>query len=119
MSRDTMMTLCRIDEIEEGSARGFDVDGKMIFAVRKDDRIHVYYDYCPHLGTPLEWQEDRFLDPDGALIQCSTHGALFLIENGFCIAGPCKGKSLRRLSHATGGGCLLIDRSEVAALGRI
>lgn len=116
---DSMIRLCRLDAIGEGAAKGFDVNGKTIFAVRKDGRFHVYYNYCPHMGTPLEWQDDQFLDPDGSLIQCSTHGALFRIENGFCLAGPCKGKSLRRLSHTTSDGCLLVDRAEVAALGRI
>jgi len=32
-----------------------------------------------------------------SLIQCATHGALFLIESGECIAGPCAGQSLTAL----------------------
>lgn len=116
---DNLITLCHVDDIEEGSAKGFAIGTKHIFAVRKDNQLHVYYNYCPHLGTPLEWQEDQFLDPDGALIQCSTHGALFLIEDGHCIAGPCKGKSLRRITHVIGNQHLLVDASEVAALGRL
>ncbi len=80
-----MITLCHIDDIEEGCSKGFEVLNKYLFAVKKDGRTYLYYNYCPHLGTPLEWQEDQFLDSDGALIQCSTHGALFLIENGQCI----------------------------------
>ena len=39
-------------------------------------------------------QPDQFLDPSNSLIQCATHGALFLIENGECVAGPCAGQSL-------------------------
>ncbi len=116
---DNTVPLCHIDEIGEGAAKGFEVDGKPIFAVRKDGCLRVYYDYCPHLGTPLEWEDDRFLDADGALIQCSTHGALFRIEDGYCLAGPCRGRSLRRLSHQTDNGYLLVDRAEIAALGRL
>jgi len=28
------------------------------------------------------------------MIQCSSHGALFTIEDGECVAGPCTGQSL-------------------------
>ncbi len=116
---DDLLTLCHTSEIGEGAARGFEVEGKYLFAVRRDDQMHVYYNYCPHLGTPLEWQEDQFLDPDGALIQCSTHGALFLIEDGLCVAGPCKGKHLKRIPHEVGNGYLMVPRAEVVTLGRI
>jgi len=28
------------------------------------------------------------------LIQCATHGALFRIRDGYCVAGPCAGQGL-------------------------
>ena len=31
---------------------------------------------------------------DNMFIQCSTHDALFEIDTGLCIAGPCVGDSL-------------------------
>ncbi len=37
----------------------------------------------------LNWNPDQFLNIDGSLIQCATHGALFDIESGRCVAGPC------------------------------
>ncbi len=114
-----MMTLCHTADIEEGTSKGFEIGKKYIFAVKKDDRMFVYYNYCPHLGTPLEWQEDRFLDNDGALIQCSTHGALFLIESGQCILGPCKGKRLHPIPFVIGNGFLMINEEDVIHLGRI
>lgn len=114
-----MISLCHVDDIEEGTSKGFEVLNKYLFAVKKDDRMFLYYNYCPHLGTPLEWQEDRFLDSDGALIQCSTHGALFLIESGQCILGPCKGKRLKAIPFILGNGFMMIEESEVSSLGRI
>jgi len=114
-----MMTLCHENDIEEGHSKGFEVANKYIFAVKKDAQIYVYYNYCPHLGTPLEWQEDQFLDSDGALIQCSTHGALFLIESGQCILGPCKGKNLKAIPFQQGNGFVMINEEDVARLGRI
>ncbi len=114
-----MISLCHIDDIEESTSKGFAVGNKYVFAVKKDDRVYVYYNCCPHLGTPLEWQEDRFLDSDNALIQCSTHGALFLIESGQCILGPCKGKSLKAIPFVIGNGFVMVEENEIARLGRI
>ncbi|AZE19538.1 Rieske 2Fe-2S family protein [Pseudomonas chlororaphis subsp. aureofaciens] len=62
--------------------------------MRRDRKVYVYTNRCPHRGVALEWQPDQFLDPSASLIQCATHGALFLIENGECVAGPCAGQSL-------------------------
>jgi nitrite reductase/ring-hydroxylating ferredoxin subunit len=40
----------------------------------------------------------KFLDLDGALLQCSAHGALFKIESGECIGGPCVGDHLTSIT---------------------
>jgi len=92
-----MTRLCHINDIDEGASKGFEIDDKKLFAVKKDAVIYVYENRCPHLGIELEWLENQFLDSEGALIQCSTHGALFLIEDGNCISGPCAGQQLRQI----------------------
>jgi nitrite reductase/ring-hydroxylating ferredoxin subunit len=38
--------------------------------------------------------ERRFLTRENDLILCGGHGALFRIEDGVCVAGPCPGQSL-------------------------
>jgi nitrite reductase/ring-hydroxylating ferredoxin subunit len=86
--------LCRVSDIPEGNARGFDLGSQRYIVVRREDGISVFRNECPHLGIPLEWQPDHFMDPDGELLQCSTHGALFLPDSGECISGPCVGKFL-------------------------
>ncbi len=95
----TSRALCRLEEIEDGEAKGFTIDGDgeplEIFVVRQGGRVYGYVNSCPHVGTPLDWAPDRFMSEDGGYIQCSTHGALFQIEDGECIAGPCAGDSLR------------------------
>lgn len=60
--------------------------------------MYGYLNACPHTGGPLDWVPGRFLNAEGDLIQCSTHGALFRIEDGFCVAGPCAGASLTPVS---------------------
>ncbi len=96
--------LCRLDEIEDGEAKGFTLgDGAErveILVVRDGARTFGYVNSCPHLGSPLDWAEDQFMSEDGGHIMCHTHGALFRIEDGFCIAGPCAGGSLTPVAVA-------------------
>lgn len=89
-----MYTLCSVDAIEEESAQGFNVAGRSIFAVKKEGAVFVYVNSCPHIGIQLEFQPNQFLDTENRFIQCSNHGALFEIETGACIVGPCSGQSL-------------------------
>ena len=90
-----MIRLCATSELPEGQSRGFTAGELQIIAVRRDGRAYLYENRCPHRGVPLEWLPDRFLDDSGSLLQCATHGALFLIENGECVSGPCPGQSLQ------------------------
>jgi nitrite reductase/ring-hydroxylating ferredoxin subunit len=93
-----MLRLCAPDEVAEGQSRGFEIAGEKLLAVRKDGKLYAYRNRCPHRGIPLEWLPDQFLDHSASLIQCATHGALFLIESGECVAGPCAGQSLQELA---------------------
>lgn len=113
------LRLCRIDEIPEGTARGF-VFGQGaarldFFVYRRGDRLIAYRNACPHQGTPLELFPDRFLTRDGARFLCSTHGAQFRIEDGYCLKGPCKGKSLEPFAIAVDAGWILL-RSTLSEL---
>ena len=106
-----MIGILDIGELEEGTSKGLEVNNRYLFAVKKDDQIHLYWNRCPHLGTPLEWEEDRFLDADGALIQCSTHDALFRISDGHCLVGPCKGKNLKSVPFVVENGIVMVEDS--------
>ena len=90
-----MQFLCTSTHLPESRSRGFDINGLNLLAVRREGQVFVYQNRCPHRGVPLEWREDEFLDASFSLIQCATHGALFLIESGECVAGPCAGDSLK------------------------
>ncbi len=104
-----MQTLIAADEVLEGCSKEVEAADELFFLVRKDDQLYLYRNVCPHLGTPLNWEENRFLDPDGALIQCSTHGALFRIEDGFCLAGPCMGAHLLAVPFHVVDGMVMIE----------
>ena len=103
--------LCRLDDIPEGEARGFAVDpaelgepeepgGRPLdlLIARRGEAVFGYVNSCPHVGSPLDWTPDRFMSPDRRHLMCGTHGALFRIEDGFCVHGPCAGKQLRPIA---------------------
>ncbi|WP_086929722.1 Rieske (2Fe-2S) protein [Agarilytica rhodophyticola] len=92
-----MRELCSSSDVPEGTSKGFKISESNIFIVRRDGAVYCYENTCPHLGIPLEWKPDAFLDAEGELIQCSTHGALFIISSGECVSGPCVGNYLTPL----------------------
>ena len=90
--------LCSTSDIPDPGSKAFQLDHNNevlnIFVIHKDGEFHAFINSCPHTGVNLEWQEDQFLDADQAFIQCASHGALFEIETGHCIHGPCVGDHL-------------------------
>jgi len=90
--------LCRVDEIVDGTARGFALAGAprdTMFVVRSGDAVRGWLNACPHVdGAPLAWRKDAYLSADGRSIVCYGHGAVFDIETGVCTQGPCLGQSL-------------------------
>lgn len=88
-----------LDLIPDGTARNFVLEMKAGrfhgFVVRRGGAVHGYVDRCAHMALPLAQQLDRYLTPDGSLIQCSWHGALYRVEDGVCIGGPCTGARLQ------------------------
>lgn len=93
-----MILLCAPNQLAEGQSRGFVVQDQQLVAVRRDGRTYVYRNRCPHRGLTLEWRADDFLDASGSLLQCAHHGALFLIESGECLTGPCAGQALQAVA---------------------
>jgi nitrite reductase/ring-hydroxylating ferredoxin subunit len=94
------VTLCRIDDIPDGAARGFDPGGTgrdTLFAVRRGATVHGWYDRCPHEGeTPLPYKRHAYLNKAATRIVCYAHGAQFDIASGEGLAGPCLGMALSR-----------------------
>ena len=86
--------LCPLNELPDGDARGFEFEGHPLVVLRKGEQVFVYENACPHRGIRLEWMPDQFMDTEGVFIQCATHGALFNVDDGMCIAGPCSGTPL-------------------------
>ena len=105
-------TICQLDDIEDGGSAAFSatLDGTetALAAVRRGDRVFVYINVCPHIGSPLDFSPGQFLSLDRAHIQCSTHGALFRIKDGHCISGPCAGAGLTPVAVRVENGAVVL-----------
>ncbi len=63
--------------------------------IRRGDQVFAYINECPHALVHLDHPPGNLFSADRKYLQCSFHGARFRIDDGYCIAGPCQGRSLR------------------------
>jgi nitrite reductase/ring-hydroxylating ferredoxin subunit len=118
---DVERVVCRLTELEAHGARAFTIGGGdwplRGFVVRAGAHLRAYVNRCPHAGHPLNLLPGRFFTPDGALILCSSHGALFEKLTGYCVAGPCAGRALTPVPlEVRSGFVMLADGVDIAAL---
>jgi nitrite reductase/ring-hydroxylating ferredoxin subunit len=110
---DLTRVICPLHELADPGARGFTMgEGEWPlrgFVVRHGDCVRAYVNHCPHAGFPLNWRPDQFLVPGGSTIRCVMHGALFDMETGDCVSGPCLGLGLQPLPVHVSGGYVLLD----------
>ena len=77
------------------------VDGEAhrldLFVVGVNSGIRCFENHCPHAGGPLNLFPDTFLAPNSEHLICTRHAALFRLDDGMCVQGPCAGKALARV----------------------
>lgn len=99
-SSDTSRRLCAVDDVPDGGVREFvaavDGDAESLLVLRAGAAAKVFFNVCPHAGRRLDLAPERFIVDAGVLV-CAAHGACFTIPDGACIAGPCRGESLREV----------------------
>ena len=100
--------LCALDDLVDGESAGLvaEIGGERsgLIVVRQGDDVYVYVNSCPHIGAPLDFMPGQFLTADKTMILCSTHGAVFQIEDGLCVQGPCVNRSLEPVACEVRGG---------------
>lgn len=79
------------------------------FVIRHEGLLHAYRNECRHVPMTMDWVENRFLSRDRCWIQCATHGALYEIDSGLCVAGPPAGQTLRRLAVEVADGQIVVS----------
>lgn len=65
------------------------------FVVRFGGKPYAYVNQCAHMPVELDWNEGDFFDLTQNYLICATHGAHYLPDSGYCVMGPCKGRSLQ------------------------
>jgi nitrite reductase/ring-hydroxylating ferredoxin subunit len=110
---DSPITICSLADLPDPGSRAFSIgpgDWPLRgFVVRQGNEVFAYVNRCPHAGHPLNWQPDEFLTQERTLIMCRSHGAMFEMNTGRCVAGPCTGQSLRALSARIEHGQVMLD----------
>ena len=73
-------------------------DAESLVLYRDGQRVRAWLNVCPHAGRRLDWAPGKFLKSKEGHLVCAAHGASFELLNGDCIAGPCRGDSLRSVA---------------------
>ena len=85
-------------------------DAESLVLYRDGQRVRAWLNVCPHAGRRLDWAPGKFLKSKEGHLVCAAHGASFELVNGDCIAGPCRGDSLRRVAvELRDGQVVLVD----------
>ena len=88
-----------------------DLDGvaESLILYRDGDDVRAWLNICPHAGRRLDWAPGRFLLSKDGLLVCAAHGASFELREGVCVAGPCRGESLRAVAVSVVDGQVRTD----------
>src|SRR5215469_5878954 len=68
-------------DVPDAGAVSAEFFGRQVLVTREPGRPTAYVNVCPHLGGPLELEQDAFV--------CQWHGARFGL-NGRCLQGPAR-----------------------------
>jgi len=93
--------LARLDAMPDGrpvdAEATIDDASESLILIRAGPHVDAFPNVCPQAGRRLDWAPGQFLvSRDGHLV-CAAHGASFELRSGLCVAGPCRGESLRRV----------------------
>ena len=96
-------TICKLEDIADHGAwsKVWGEDHRNLFPLmitRREQELYAYANVCPHQFLPLDNYMGEFLNEDGKLFVCLHHGAVFRVEDGLCVSGPCRGTSLLKVN---------------------
>jgi 3-phenylpropionate/trans-cinnamate dioxygenase ferredoxin subunit len=75
----TTVDICPAAELQPGSARIVEVDGRKVGVFNAEGELYAIEDRCSHDDGPLA--EGPF-DPDACTVECPRHGSLFDLRTG-------------------------------------
>jgi nitrite reductase/ring-hydroxylating ferredoxin subunit len=96
------VTLIALARIEDGGfaevEATLDGDAESLILHRDGTTVRAWLNACPHAGRRLDWAPGKFLLSKEGWLVCAAHGASFELVGGECVAGPCRGQSLRAVA---------------------
>ena len=96
------LPLLALEAIEDGGLVEVEAtvegDAESLILHRDGERVRAWFNVCPHAGRRLDWAPGKFLKSKDGLLVCAAHGASFELGGGECVAGPCRGQSLREVA---------------------
>ena len=99
---DPSPDLIDLDRIPDGGFAEVEamLDGEAdsLVLYREGGQVRAWRNVCPHAGRRLDWAPGQFLKTKDGLLVCAAHGATFETGGGECVAGPCRGESLRAVA---------------------
>jgi len=94
--------LITFDHLEDGGFAEVEAviegDAESLLLFRQGQSVRAWLNVCPHAGRRLDWAPGKFLKSKEGHLVCAAHGASFELSGGICVAGPCKGDSLRAVA---------------------
>jgi len=75
----TAVRVCALGELEDGTARRVEVDGRAVALVRIDDDVYAIGDRCTHQDISLS---EGDVDADDRTLECWKHGSTFSLVTG-------------------------------------
>jgi nitrite reductase/ring-hydroxylating ferredoxin subunit len=104
--------LMALDDLADGALAEVEaeVDGapESLLLYRDGAAVRAWLNVCPHAGRRLDWSPGQFLRTRDGQLVCAAHGATFELGAGACVAGPCRGESLRAVPVAVRDGDLYV-----------
>ncbi|HEX7953812.1 MAG TPA: Rieske 2Fe-2S domain-containing protein [Burkholderiales bacterium] len=109
--------ICRSEDLpERGMGVRFSIETSRgvvaAFVVRHRGKVQAYLNRCAHVRVELDAQPGEFFDVSGLYLVCSTHGAAYVPESGYCVGGPCKGMRLTKLAVEEHDGSVYLTQNE-------
>lgn len=101
------IVLAHLNDIPEAGAMEWKCEVPELISIllfKLNDQVFAYRNTCPHQGRPLGLgrsgpggNQRFYFDAEQRLV-CPHHGALFQMDSGECVAGPCRGGFLKSLA---------------------
>lgn len=110
-----LIALTRLDDGAFAEVEAtLDGDAQSLLLYRDGDQVRAWLNVCPHAGRRLDWAPGQFLKSKEGLLVCAAHGASFELSGGECVAGPCRGETLRAVAVTVRDGAVFLLEQEPA-----